>query len=372
VSSKPNPLKVRPIFALLLAVTMVGAAYYFLFYVPAHHKPGEPVFVLPDYILTFSPIQPVNEKGYVLSATLEVWNVPALIRSVVTTLRSGDQVYVLGRFRDWARVRLADGRVGWVEQAGLMDSATYAADERLLKEMSESAPQASGHTSNLANVRVEPSRDAPLVAELKANQHLEIYARKMVQRPPAAHSEDGTSVPTGVRDAWYLVRVGSRAGWILGRLVDLDVPSPIAGYARELNLVAWFVLDTVNDGGRQVPQYLVADRVGTQEFDFTHIRVLTWWKRKQTYAVAYVESDLQGYFPIIVTHEGSTPHFRLRLVDDQGRKFQKVYGLFDTITRAVGSVGGWESDAVPERPSTQARAARAGSQHRARAFPRYH
>jgi hypothetical protein len=351
-------LKVRPLFGVLLAGITIGTSYYLFWYVPRHHKPGEPVFVLPRYILTFQPIQPANEPGYVLREKLEVWNSPAIIRSVIGRLKSGDEVYVLGRFRQWSRVRLADGRIGWVEQSGLMDAATDAANKRLLSEISDLPPQAAGHVSAMANIRTQPARDAPVIAQLAAQERLEIYGRRLVERSPEPHGPAEVSVPGSARDAWYLVRAGSRAGWILGRLVDLDVPSAIAAYARDVNLVAWSVLDTVNDKEGEVPQYLVADRVGTQEFDFTHIRVLTWWKRKQTYAVAYVEGGLQGYFPILVTHEGSTPHFRLRLLDDEGKKVQKVYGLFETMTRVIGIVPGWENDATPVPSKSHAHVAR--------------
>jgi hypothetical protein len=343
----------------LFTVTLAGAGYYFFVYVPRHKKPGEPVFVLPNYILTFSPIRPENAPGYVLPEKLEVWNTPAIIRSVISTLKSGDQVFVLGRFRQWARVRLRDGRIGWVDQSGLLDAATDSADERLLREISDLPLEASGHVSGAANVHIQPSRDAPIVAQLASGQPLEIYGRRLMQQHASEqHAGDDSTPRKSGRDAWYLVRVGSRAGWILGRLIDLDVPGPIASYARESNVVAWLVLDTVEDEGRQVPQYLLADRTGSPEFDFTHIRVLTWWKRKQTYAVAYVEGGLQGYFPILVTHEGSTPYFRLRLVDEQGTKFQRVYRLSDTITRVVGNVPGWESEAMPEPRSVPARRAR--------------
>src|SRR2546425_8873451 len=47
-------------------------------------------------------------------------------------------------------------------------------------------------------------------------------------------------------------------------LVDLDVPEEIGSYTQEYNLVACLALNTVEDQGRQVPQYLVADRMGTQ------------------------------------------------------------------------------------------------------------
>ncbi|HLI29630.1 MAG TPA: hypothetical protein VKV79_00860, partial [Terriglobia bacterium] len=110
--------------------------------------------------------------------------------------------------------------------------------------------------------------------------------------------------------------------------------------------------------------YLAADRIGTRDFDFNHIRVFTWWVKRHKYVTAYVESGLQGYFPITVTHLGSVPYFRLRLVDDTGRKFQKVYGLFDTIVRPIGTVGGWTSNAMPQ-PRTRRRSRKTLMQRRA-------
>jgi hypothetical protein len=142
---------------------------------------------------------------------------------------------------------------------------------------------------------------------------------------------------------------------MLGKLVQLDIPKSISAYAQDVNLVAWLVVDTVNDNGHRVPQYLVADRVGTETYDFSHIRVLTWWKKKQTYAIAYREGDLRGFFPILVTHQGSVPCFRLRLVDGDGTKCQKIYGLFDTIICLMGTVDGWQSDAMPEQPTSKIR-----------------
>jgi hypothetical protein len=72
--------------------------------------------------------------------------------------------------------------------------------------------------------------------------------------------------------------------------------------------------------------------------------------KEHKYVTAFVESDLKGYFPIRVAEIEGVPYFRLRLMDDHGQKYQKVYGLFDTITRSVGTVPGWESDAMPAAP----------------------
>jgi hypothetical protein len=355
-------MKVRTAFLVLLLVTLLSAAYYLLIYIPKHSKAGEPVLAFMSYFLTYTPVQPIHESAYVLPDTLGVWDTPAEIRMQIATLKSGDRVYALARFRQWAHVRLLDGHDGWVDKDGLMTAATYAADEQLLGEMSNLPAQAAGHAADSVNVHIEPSRKAAVAAQLKPNQELAIFGRRMVQRPQEGSTPDVPSLPSNPVEAWYLVRSGSRAGWILGRLVALDLPKEISAYAQDVNLVAWLVLDTVDDNGRQVPQYLVADRAGTETYDYSHIRVLTWWKRKETYAIAYREADLQGYFPILVTHEGSLPGFRLRLVDSNGAKYQKVYALLDTITRVIGTVDGWESDAMPEQPAPK-RVSKRGAKH---------
>ena len=350
-------MKVRTPLLVVLIVTLLLAAYYLLIYIPKHTEPGEPVLALRNYFLTYAPMEPEGESVYVLPDSLEVFDTPAEIRTQIATLKAGDHVYALARFRVWAHVRLSGGREGWVDKDALMTAATYADDQHLLSEMSNLPAQAAGHAADSVNVHIEPSRKAAVVAQLNPGQELEVFDRRMVERPREADMPDVPVTSSNPIEAWYLVRSGSRAGWILGHLVELDVPKSISAYAQDVNLVAWLVLDTVNDDGHEVPQYLVADRAGTEAYDYSHIRVLTWWKKKQAYAIAYREGDLRGYFPILVSHQGSVPSFRLRLVGSNGAKYQKVYALFDTTTRVVGTVDGWGSDAMPERPASKRRPA---------------
>jgi hypothetical protein len=284
-----------------------------------------------------------------------VVDTPAEIRLAVASVKAGDQVQVLLRARNWAKVELADGRTGWVECKDLVDSQTYEASEKLMRDLESLPVQAEGHAPQSINLRFEPSRDSASLAQLLNNQKLEVFGRKIVERP--SQLDQPSSPP--VKEAWYLVRVDKRAGWVLGRFVSLDIPEPLDAYAQGYNMVAWLVLNRVTDGDRQVPQYLAADRTGTQEVDFTHIRVFTWGVKNHRYATAYVESGLQGYFPIRVVQAGDIPCFRLNLVDKEGNRIQKVYGLFGTITRPLGFVDGWESNGMPTRPLS-----RHGRRHR--------
>jgi hypothetical protein len=312
-----------------------AAAYYFLVYRPAH--------------------QPPLESAYVLADTLEVFDSPARVRLRVATAKAGDRVDILERSRDWVRLRLAEGTVGWAEAAGLVDAGTYGRGQKLLAELKDEFPQAAGHLATVANLRLEPSRDAPQLDQLSPNQKVEVFGRQMVDRPPQPNAPP-SSAP--LREAWYLIRADSRAGWLLGRFVSLDIPDAISMYAQSANIVAWLVLDTVDDDGRQVPQYLTADRSGSQEIDFSRIRVFTWWAARQQYATSYVESNLNGFFPIRVRKIDGVPHFRLRLEDRRGNRFQKVYAMHGNVVRPVGTVPGWESEELPERPAAGARRVR--------------
>jgi SH3-like domain-containing protein len=323
-------LKWKTIIVVLLIVGAAGAAYYHFFYAP-HHRPA-------------------LEVAYVMLPAVNVDDTPAQVRARVVTLNHGERVDVLERFGDWRNIRTTDGIEGWTRADGLMDEATFDASRKLLRETSVIPAQAEGSTVTQLSLRSSPGRDAPALAQLAQSQQVQIFKRRVVS--PKAAGDPGSAGPP---EAWYLVRAGSSAGWLVGRLVSLDIPADISMYSEDVNLVAWLVLRKVADNGREVPEYLTADREG-KEYDFTHIRVFTWWPKRQQYVTAYVEGRLQGYFPIRVGEANGNPTFRLRLTDEQGRKIQKVYEMFDTVVRPQGTIEGWESQAMPQvevRPRTR-------------------
>jgi hypothetical protein len=294
----------------------------------------------------------------------------AEIRSVVGHLRAGERVEVLARTAHWSELRLPGGGTGWLESKYLLDGPTYERGAALLRSLEAYTPQAAGHLLTGTSLHLEPARDSIVLVDLAQNQRLEMFERRLVERPVDPNAP-GVSGKPG-RDVWYLVRGGSRAGWLLGRFVTLDIPQGIATYAQDINMVGWLVLKTVDDGGKNVPEYLVADRIGG-EADYNHIRVFTWWVKNHKYVTAYVESGLDGYFPIKVQqmqdpkyYAQSSPYFRLRLVDEHGHRYQKIYGLFDTIAKNVGTVDGWESNAMPPPVRRKERVERQRQRHQSR------
>jgi len=294
-----------------------------------------------------TPARP-RQVNYVISPSLDMLDTPAVVHKVVAVLKYGDRVEILKVQGNWAKVQAGAGTEGWVITKELIPAKIYEGGQKILKELKQRQPQAAGHTVQAVNIHLEPRRDTPTLGMLMQGKTLEVFDRRMVPRKPSGGVK--TAASSGQEsDAWYLIESGTRAGWVLGRMITLDIPQAISQYAADYNMVAWLVLNKVQDGNTSVPQYLAADREGTVQFDFTHIRVFTWSVRAQHYVTSFVLGGLRGSFPIRVEHIKNVPYFRLRLVDSKGNKFQSVYGLFHTIVRPIGTVKGWESNAMPQR-----------------------
>ena len=156
---------------------------------------------------------------------------------------------------------------------------------------------------------------------------------------------------------WWLVRdSNNRVGWVLARMVDLDVPLDIAQYAEGQRIVAFFVLDQVQDGDKKVPQYLtvLTEPKDGLPFDFNQIRVFTWNVRRHRYETAYRER-MEGVLPVTISQEnfdkeGMLPVFIVRVQDDngngndQGKVTERKYKLNTPIVRRVLAPG-----EVPQR-----------------------
>ena len=138
-----------------------------------------------------------------------------------------------------------------------------------------------------------------------------------------------------------------RVGWVLARMVDVDVPLEIAQYAEGQRFVAFFVLDR---GSRRRQEdsaiSLPADRARTTACPTTTIRlrVFTWNVRKHRYETAYREHGLNGVLPVTVTSEnfdkeGTLPVFILRVKDDAGNVSERKYKLNTPIVRRVLAPG---------------------------------
>jgi hypothetical protein len=137
----------------------------------------------------------------------------------------------------------------------------------------------------------------------------------------------------------------NRVGWVLARMIDLDVPLDVAQYAEGQRIVAFFVLDQVQDGDKKVSQYLtvLTEPKDGLPFDFNQIRVFTWNVRRHRYETAYRER-MEGVLPVTIAQEnfdkeGVLPVFAIREKDDSGNIIVRKYKLNTPIVRRVLAPG---------------------------------
>src|SRR5205814_2605432 len=97
-------------------------------------------------------------------------------------------------------------------------------------------------------------------------------------RPTADKTVDPKSVPPPMEDWWLIRDQQGHAGWILARMVDIDVPLEIAQYAEGQRTVAAFVRNEGGDGEKRAAQYLdlLKENKDGMLFDYNQIRVVNW------------------------------------------------------------------------------------------------
>jgi SH3-like domain-containing protein len=309
----------------------------------------------------------VLEVNYVSAVQATLRDQVATIYNRVGTVKNGERVEVLEHEKRFSRVRTAAGTEGWIEQRYLVGQATYDSLQKLTKENLSDPVQSPGVLRNDTNLHLTPGRETEHLYQLSAGAKVSVLKRATADKQPgpAGKPRPGDKAASPALEDWWLVRdAENRVGWVLARMVDIDIPLDIAQYAEGQRFVAFFVLNQVPDAGKDgtgknVAQYFCAltEAHDGSSYDYDQIRVFTWNVRKHRYETAYREHGLNGILPVTVTSEnfdkeGTLPVFILRVKDDSGNVRERKYKLNTPIVRRVLAPG--EQKEAP-RPATNKR-----------------
>jgi hypothetical protein len=268
-------------------------------------------------------------------------------------------VEVIDREKRFVKVRTATGVEGWIEQRYVIPQQIYESFQKLAGEHQNDPVQGAGTTRNDTNLHIEPGRESEHLYLLPAGTKVSILARGTAEKAgvvvaanPLAKKDGKPAGP--VLEDWWLIRdAQGRAGWLLARMVDLDVPLEIAQYAEGERFMGFFVLNEVQDGDKKVPQYLalLTEPKDGQPFDYDKVHVFTWNAKRHRYETAYRERNLNGVLPVTITHEdfgkeGDLPVFILRVKVDSGNTIERKYKLKSPIVRRVLAPG-----EIPPKPT---------------------
>jgi SH3-like domain-containing protein len=288
----------------------------------------------------------VLEVDYVSAPQVILRDQLSQVYTKVATANNGERVEVLDREKRFAKIRLRSGSVGWVEQRYLVNEKVFEGFEKLAREEKATPIEGTATTRNETNLHIEPGRDTEHLYQLAQGAKVTVLKRATVEKNlPGAAIEMVAEErkPSKPMEDWWLVRdQQGHAGWVLGRMVDLDVPLDVAQYAEGQRIVACFVLNQVSDGDKKVPQYLMmlTEPKDGLPFDYNQARVFTWNVRRHRYETAYRERNLNGVLPVTVSHqdfgrEGDLPTFTLRVRDVNGDTVERNYKMDTPIVRRV-------------------------------------
>jgi SH3-like domain-containing protein len=288
----------------------------------------------------------VLEIDYVSAPQVTLRDQLSQVYNKVGTAKNGDRVEVLDREKRFSKVRTTSGSEGWVEQRYLVTQQVFDGFQKMQQQAKDSPVEGIATTRNDTNLHIEPGRDTEHLYQLAQGAKVSVLKRATVEKNlPGAQVQ----LPAGAKqlkpmEDWWLARdQQGHVGWVLGRMIDLDVPLDVAQYAEGQRIVGCFVLNEVNDGDKKIPQYLMllTEAKDGQPFDFNQARVFTWNVHRHRYETAYRERNLNGMLPATVSREdfgkeGDLPTFVLRVRDASGDVVERKYKMNTPIVKRVG------------------------------------
>ena len=237
--------------------------------------------------------------------------------------------------------------------------STQGPSNQVQPQQSEAQQAQPGQEQRAQN---QPSQVQPSQAQPSQTQPHQAQPPTPKAKPaPKASQAKAPAQEPPPMDDWWLVRdQQGHTGWVLARMVDLDIPLDVAQYAEGQRIQAAFVLNTVQDSEKgPVAQYVVLlneNRDGIP-YDFNQVRVFTWNLKRHRYETAYRERSIVGYFPLPVStedfgKEGTMPVFTVRKQNEDGSFTERKYRLIGNIVRPVPVPGEEIQQAAhaPERP----------------------
>lgn len=339
---------------------------------------------------------------------------------VVAKLRHGDRVEILSRRRRFYLVRTASGAEGWIDGRLLLSASGLDSLRRLRERAATAPSQGRASVMDVLNVHTAPHRLAPSFRRVQPGQHVDVIAYARVERKPyepppliressasgsrpanGRSSRKKTASPSiqllapipapslpqnwlelsrtnlppaqqpppvlphaaaaqphnAVTDDWALVRLeDGSAGWVLARMLFMDIPDEVAQYAERARIAACFRIGAVSTRSGEKPVWLwAAQSQRAADFDFDSLRIFVWNLRRNRYETAFIERNLRGWLPVNI-RKGLTgaEAFQVIVEEKDGAPALRTYSLQPgsfrarLVSRAPASLpSSWLGEARP-------------------------
>ncbi len=330
------------------------------------------------------PRAPAIGEAYAGPATLALRKDIPLQSPATVTVKHGDRLEIVQHRRRFLKVRAPNGAEGWIEDHLLLSSQEIAALKEVERRALTMPSQGLASTYELLNVHTEPNRLSPSFLQVKEGEKVDVMAHVSAPRtpperkplvppkpkalPPAhKHAEPKIPLPplppppplpknwmelsrtppevqqeiaesraahAQPMDDWSLVRnAHGDSGWVLTRRLYMAIPDDVAQYAEGHRITSYFPLGDVRDGDQVKHIWLWTTIAGGDHpYDFDSFRVFTWSLRRHRYETAYIQRNVEGYFPVLPGKAG----FSVCVLNGAGARMRRSYSFIVTTVRFAG------------------------------------
>jgi hypothetical protein len=298
-------------------------------------------------------------------------------------VKHGEKLDVLETRRRFVKVRTPQGVEGWADGNLLLTPQQMDDLSKLAGHAAKLPAQGAATVYDALNMHAEPSRQSPSFFQIPESGSVEVIGHKIAPRvgpaaetapapvrrttPTAKKKKDakkqlGPPPPQPPRppadwadlsrprasdlpgyrppepkpvplDDWSLVRSkDGKVGWVLSRMLNMSIPDEVAQYAEGHRITSYLPLGDVKDKEKGTAQHnWLWTTIGSGQFpyEFDSFRVFVWSTRRHRYETAYIERNVEGYYPA-ETHDvpgQEEKAFSLVLRDKDGKLYKRTYAF---------------------------------------------
>jgi hypothetical protein len=313
----------------------------------------------------------------------------ALKSPIAATVKHGDKLYIVESRHRLVKVRTEQGVEGWTDMRQLLTPDQMADLRDMARDASRWKSQGQATVFESLNMHTEPSRTSPSFGQIPENGKLDVIGHKLTPRvqpdvpipmapkpvpvrkkpkakpastriappprppapklpgnwkelsktapeppppdAPAAVPATAPAVPAPPvpMDDWNLVRSqDGKVGWVLTRPLAMAIPDEVAQYAEGHRITSYFPLGQVHDGDTVKNNWLwTTISKGGQPYEYDSFRVFVWSLKHHRYETAYIERNVVGHYPVLVTTTGVEPSFSVLVEGQDGHLYRKTYSF---------------------------------------------
>jgi len=271
----------------------------------------------------------------------------AAVSNRTGTVENGQRLKVLERGRRFLHVVSDKNETGWIDEKAIATQQTFDAFAALEQDHAKDPVVASAVVRDEVYLHLAPGRSTERFYRLAEGEKLSLLKRATLVKgggpnpnakplppknakqlaipgaasgmkpgpapsatpapaPPASKSDAADEPPPPPMEDWWLVRdTHGHAGWMLSRLLDVDVPDSIARYSEGQRIVGAYVLNKIYDpdapqDDKNVPEFVtvLSPYKAGLPYDFDQLRVFIWNEKKHRYETAFREKNIEGYLPV--------------------------------------------------------------------------